>query len=108
MGYIGDTYGRKKALEISIILMLAPSFVIGCLPTYNQWGYSVTAILVLCRLLQGIAVGGELVGAFIFVLEATPAENRGFWGAACKSSGRLRIVHPTITRASFLIDGFST
>eukprot|EP01041_Mallomonas_annulata_P007026 gene7026-14295_t len=87
MGWIGDTIGRKRALEISIALMLIPSFLMGCLPTYDQVGWIATALIVGLRLLQGIAVGGELVGAFIFTVEATQGENRGFWGAICKASG---------------------
>lgn len=87
MGWIGDTVGRKRALEISIALMLIPSFLMGCLPTYQQVGYLGTVLLVLMRLLQGVAVGGELVGAFIFTVEATKGEDRGFWGAICKASG---------------------
>jgi MFS transporter, MHS family, proline/betaine transporter len=65
-GYIGDTYGRKKALEISIGLMIATSFFIGVLPTYEMIGYSATVLIVLLRMLQGFAVGGEMVGAYIY------------------------------------------
>ena len=87
IGYIGDTVGRKKALEISIMLMVLPSFLIGCLPTFSEWGYTSTVILVLLRLLQGLAVGGETVGAFIYTLEATGGIRKGFWCACCKASG---------------------
>ena len=55
IGFIGDTFGRKRALEISIGLMLLPSFFIGCLPNFVTWGYAATALLVVCRLLQGLA-----------------------------------------------------
>jgi MFS transporter, MHS family, proline/betaine transporter len=53
LGYIGDFYGRKIALIISMILMLVPSFLIGCLPTYSQAGYFSTVMLIICRLAQG-------------------------------------------------------
>ena len=53
LGVIGDTRGRRQALIISMSMMLLPSFCIGCLPTYNQIGYTSTALLVLCRLMQG-------------------------------------------------------
>ena len=79
MGWIGDTLGRQKALEISIALMLLPSFLIGCLPSYRHIGRSATVMLVLLRLLQGIAVGGELVGAFVCTIEATNGKNRGYF-----------------------------
>ena len=89
MGRIGDTVGRKKALEVSIALMLLPSFLIGCLPAYRQWGLKTTIFLVLLRLMQGLAVGGELVGAYIYTIEAAGGVDRGFWGAMCKASGNL-------------------
>lgn len=89
MGWIGDTLGRKKALEISILLMLLPSFLIGCLPVYDDVGWISAAALVVLRLLQGLAAGGELVGAFLYTLEATDGNTKGFWGGACKSSGNL-------------------
>ena len=89
MGRIGDTVGRKKALEVSIALMLLPSFFIGCLPSYEVWGLKTTILLIILRLMQGLAVGGELVGAYIYTIEATGGKDRGFWGAMCKASGNL-------------------
>lgn len=89
MGRIGDTVGRKKALEVSIALMLLPSFLIGCLPAYRNWGLKTTISLVILRLMQGLAVGGELVGAYVYTIEATGGKDRGFWGAMCKASGNL-------------------
>lgn len=65
-GYIGDTRGRKKALELSIGLMILASFLIGVLPTYEMIGYSATVMIVLLRMIQGVAVGGEMVGAYIY------------------------------------------
>lgn len=69
-GHIGDTYGRKQALEISIGLMILVSFLIGVLPTYEMIGYSATALVVVCRMVQGVAVGGEMVGAYIYTGES--------------------------------------
>lgn len=89
VGWIGDTIGRKLALEISIVMMLFPSFLIGCLPTYNDIGWWAPAGLMLLRLIQGLAAGGEMVGAFIFTLESTEGKHVGFWGGACKATGNL-------------------
>jgi MFS transporter, MHS family, proline/betaine transporter len=89
IGFIGDSFGRKRALEISILLMIVPSFFIGILPTFHQWGWTATAALVVFRLLQGLACGGEIVGAFIYTIEATKGVNRGFWGGCCKATGNL-------------------
>jgi MFS family permease len=91
MGWIGDTMGTKKALEISIALMLFPSLLIGCIPAYGIGGLVSTVILIVLRLIQGLAVGGELVGAFIFTIEATGGKARGFWGGACESCAGLGV-----------------
>jgi MHS family proline/betaine transporter-like MFS transporter len=91
MGWIGDTMGTKKALEISIALMLFPSLLIGCIPAYSIGGLVSTVILIILRLIQGLAVGGELVGAFIFTIEATGGKSRGFWGGACESCAGLGV-----------------
>ena len=71
LGYVGDRYGRKRALEISIALMLLPSLVMGMLPTYEQIGLTASFIIVLIRLCQGVAVGGELVGSILYMLIET-------------------------------------
>jgi MFS transporter, MHS family, proline/betaine transporter len=68
-GYIGDVWGRKKALTFSIFLMAVPTFIIAILPTYEQIGIYATVILLICRLLQGLCTGGEYNGAAIFSLE---------------------------------------
>lgn len=89
IGWIGDNYGRRVALEISIVLMLLPSFLIGCLPTFQQVGWLAPILLLILRMIQGLAAGGELVGALIFTLEATHGRHCGFWGGACKATGNL-------------------
>ena len=53
MGYVGDNYGRKRALEFSVAMMVVPSFFMGCLPTFQQCGYFATVVLILLRLMQG-------------------------------------------------------
>ena len=80
MGYIGDNYGRKFALELSISLMIIPGFLMGCLPTFNSIGYFATMLLIILRMLQGLAVGGEMIGAYIFTIEACEPTQRGLWG----------------------------
>ncbi|MFJ9556656.1 MFS transporter [Nocardiopsis sp. NPDC101807] len=75
-GHIGDRYGRKKALSWTILLMVAATALIGMLPTYFTLGVWATALLVLCRCVQGFAAGGELGGANAFVAESAPARWR--------------------------------
>ena len=65
-GYIGDTHSRKRALEISIVVMILASFTMGVLPTYSIGGVAATVAVVVLRMTQGVAVGGEMVGAYIF------------------------------------------
>lgn len=77
-GHIGDKYGRKKSLTYTILLMAVATAGIGLLPTYATLGAWATAVLVLCRCLQGFAAGGELSGANAFVSEHAPPEHRAF------------------------------
>ncbi len=88
-GYIGDTYGRKRALILSIIMMAIPTALIGCLPTYHSIGILSPLLLLLCRLLQGLCVGGEYNGAGIFVVENVQKGNQTLAGSFITSSSAL-------------------
>jgi len=79
-GHIGDTHGRKTALVISVIGMAIFTFIIGLMPGYETIGIAAPIILVLCRLAQGLCVGGEGAGACIFVLEHLKDMKPGFIG----------------------------
>lgn len=68
-GRIGDIYGRKVALSITIIGIVIPTLIIGILPDYNSLGGWSTFILVVCRFMQGIFIAGEYDGAAIYVIE---------------------------------------
>lgn len=68
-GHIGDRYGRRKALTISVLGMACVTFAMGFMPDYAAIGIAAPILLVACRLLQGLCVGGEGAGASIFVLE---------------------------------------
>src|SRR5699024_9405538 len=78
-GHFGDRLGRKKMLILSLLLMGGSTFVIGCLPTYAQVGLAAPLLLVLCRLIQGFAVGGEWGGAVLMAAEHGDNGKRGFW-----------------------------
>lgn len=80
-GHIGDCVGRRTALTWSVILMAGPTFCLGLLPTYAEAGILSTILLVLMRLLQGIAVGGEYTSSVVFLVEEAPAKRRGFFGS---------------------------
>jgi MHS family proline/betaine transporter-like MFS transporter len=81
MGWIGDKYGRKRALEISIFLMAVPTFAMGCLPTYDQVGDWSVVLLILVRLLQGLSVGGQLMSSLVFTLEHHDETRWGLYGS---------------------------
>ena len=85
-GHIGDKYGRKKALILSVVLMGGSTLGIGCLPTYYNIGVLATALLALMRLLQGLSVGGEFVGSLVFAVESAPPARRCFAGSVCTAA----------------------
>ncbi|WP_227999062.1 MFS transporter [Nocardia australiensis] len=80
-GYIGDRFGRRRALMLTIVMMGAATVLIGALPTYATAGALAPILLVLLRLLQGLAVGGEQGGAVLIAVEHAPANKRGFYGS---------------------------
>jgi MFS transporter, MHS family, proline/betaine transporter len=80
-GYIGDKYGRRASLVISIVLMAVPTACIGILPTYATIGIAAPIALTLIRLLQGLSLGGEFSGSIAFVVEHAPDNHRGKAGA---------------------------
>ncbi len=80
-GHIGDKYGRKKALTISIIVMAVSTTAIGLLPTYAQIGILAPTLLVILKLLQGLSVGGEYTTSVSFIVEHAPQDKRGLFGS---------------------------
>jgi MFS family permease len=76
-GVIGDKLGRKGAFLITVSLMGGATFLIGVLPTYAQAGALAPILLIVLRILQGVALGGEYAGAAIYVAEHAPAKKRG-------------------------------
>jgi metabolite-proton symporter len=80
-GHYGDRIGRKRLLMLSLILMGAATALIGLLPTYGQIGIAAPLLLMLLRLVQGFAVGGEWGGAVLLVAEHGDKERRGFWAS---------------------------
>jgi metabolite-proton symporter len=80
-GHFGDKYGRKRLLQVAIILVGVATFLMGCLPTFDQIGYWAPALLVLLRFAQGFAVGGEWGGGVLLVAEHSPNRSRGFWAS---------------------------
>ncbi|GJG86230.1 MFS transporter [Gemmatimonadetes bacterium T265] len=86
-GALGDRRGRKRALVASLVLMGAATVGVGLLPTYAQAGPLAPALLVFLRLVQGVAVGGEVGGAVLLVAESLGVGRRGEWVAWPQTGG---------------------
>ncbi|MDN5978746.1 MAG: MHS family MFS transporter [Bifidobacterium mongoliense] len=80
-GHFGDRMGRKTTLVVSLLTMGVATFLIGCLPTYDMWGWFAVAVLVLCRFVQGIGLGGEWSGAALVATENAPENRRALYGS---------------------------
>ncbi|CCE08906.1 shikimate transporter [Bradyrhizobium sp. STM 3843] len=80
IGHFGDRLGRKTMLMATLLIMGAGTFLIGCLPTYQQIGIWAPILLVALRFIQGIGLGGEWSGAVTMVAEHA-GDRRGFWGS---------------------------
>ncbi|MFJ5347961.1 MFS transporter [Pectobacterium parvum] len=78
MAHFGDKSGRKKMFSLSILLMALPTLAMGLLPTYEAIGIAAPLLLLLMRVLQGAAIGGEVPGAWVFVAEHVPRARIGF------------------------------
>ena len=78
-GRLGDLIGRKYTFMVTLLLMGGSTFAIGLIPKYETIGVWAPVIILILRLLQGLAIGGEYGGAATFVAEHSPADKRGFW-----------------------------
>ena len=91
-GRLGDSIGRKRVFLVAIALMGGATVAIGLLPTYGQIGVAAPALLVLCRMIQGFALGGEYGGAIIYVAEHSSAKRRGFNTAWIQTTGAIGLI----------------
>jgi MFS family permease len=78
-GRIGDLFGRRYTFIITLLVMGLSTFLVGCLPTYQTAGVAAPIMLVVLRMFQGLALGGEYGGAATYVAEHAPADKRGFY-----------------------------
>jgi MFS family permease len=77
MAHFGDRIGRKRMFTLSVFLMAVPTLLIGVLPTYATLGVLAPLLLTLLRVVQGLAIGGEVPGAWVFVAEHVPQRRVG-------------------------------
>ncbi|MFI5660014.1 MFS transporter [Streptomyces sp. NPDC051684] len=100
-GHFGDRVGRKSMLVLTMTLMALASFAIGLLPTYDTIGIWAPMLLVACRLVQGVAVGGEWGGAALMAMEHASAERRGLMASFANMGGPAGAVLATAVFAAF-------
>ncbi|MBA2650854.1 MAG: MFS transporter [Tatlockia sp.] len=91
-GHFGDREGRKKALVVSMLLMASMTCVMCIVPTYKQIGLMAPALLIIVRILQGIAIGGETIGAGSLIIESVQNMKRGFPTALIWASSGIGIL----------------
>ena len=88
-GRLGDMIGRKYTFLVTILLMGVSTFIVGILPTYNTIGVAAPIILIILRLLQGLALGGEYGGAATYVAEHAPHGRRGAYTAWIQTTATM-------------------
>ena len=96
-GHIGDKLGRRTALTVSVVIMAAATFLIGLMPDYQTIGILAPILLILCRLVQGICVGGEGAGASIFIMEHLNKIKPGLIGGIVNAALTLGILLAIVT-----------
>jgi MFS family permease len=109
-GIAGDRFGRKRMLVISVLMMGLGTFAIGLLPTYVSIGFYAPLALMILRIVQGLAVGGEATGAISIIAESMPASDRALWTSFTMFAGPLANVLTSLvifaTQLIYGVDGF--
>lgn len=88
-GRLGDLIGRKYTFLLTLVLMGGSTFLIGCVPSFDSIGYLAPILVLLLRLLQGLALGGEYGGAATYVAEHAPSNRRGFYTSWIQTTATL-------------------
>ena len=91
-GMLGDMIGRKYTFLMTIVIMGLSTFLVGILPNYESIGTAAPIILILLRMAQGLALGGEYGGAAIYVAEHAPANQRGYFTAFIQTTATLGLL----------------
>lgn len=114
-GHFGDRLGRKSMLVLAMLIMGISTVMIGLLPTYEQVGIAAPLLLLLLRVLQGVALGGEWGGAVLMAYEHAPPKRRGLYASIpqiglaiglCLASGLVGMMSSVLTDAEFLAWGW--
>ena len=96
-GYIGDKISRKSMLVFTMMLMTIPTLCIGMLPTYDKIGVAAPIILIILRILQGLALGGEFGASCTYLYESVSYNRRGFFGTLALTGVGLGLIFSSCT-----------
>ncbi len=88
-GRLGDLVGRKYTFMVTLVIMGGSTFLIGCIPGYESWGIAAPILMLILRLLQGLALGGEYGGAATYVAEHAPEGRRGYFTSWIQTTATL-------------------
>lgn len=114
-GHVGDRIGRKKTLALTMLLMGGATALMGVLPTAAQIGVLAPILLLLLRIVQGFALGGEWAGAVLLAVEHSPRRRRGLFGSIPQiglalglalGTGVFAVLQATLSDAAFLAYGW--
>jgi MFS family permease len=110
-GRLGDIVGRKYTFLLTLILMGGSTFAIGLIPSFSKIGYAAPILVLLLRLIQGLALGGEYGGAATYVAEHSPANRRGYFTSWIQTTATLGLFVSLgvilLTRKSLGVDTFN-
>lgn len=99
-GWLADRHGRRRSMLLAITLAAAGSLMIGLSPTYASVGVVASGVLLLARLLQGVAHGGEIGASHTYITEAAPSNRRGRWASVIYVSGMGAVLVATLLGAT--------
>jgi MFS family permease len=102
-GHIGDLVGRKFTFMLTLGLMGLATFVVGCIPVYDSIGWTAPFLLVMCRVVQGLALGGEYGGAATYVAEHAPDGKRGLYTSWIQTTATMGIVTALLVIIAFRV-----
>jgi len=102
-GYLGDLIGRKFTFMLTLVLMGMATFLVGCLPVYDTIGILAPILLVACRVVQGLALGGEYGGAATYIAEHAPDGKRGLYTSWIQTTATMGIVAALLVIMAFRI-----
>jgi MFS family permease len=96
LGHLGDKFGRKRVLVLTLVLMGVSTFLVGCLPSYDSIGIAAPIMLVILRLCQGFSASGEQAGANSMTLEHAPSKQRAFFSSFTLSGTQAGLILATL------------